>query len=366
MNGSGTTDPGWPNSLETAGEEASRWLDYVCPACKGELERREGAYSCEPCQATYPVLVGIPDFRVFDDPYIDLEDDRSKAQRIAEEFDRTDFAGLIDFYWSITSHNHPHLVRRYVRHALTAVERGRETLALLEGSIPLRVSGPDRRCLEIGCGTGGFVVASHEQFGHVVGIDIAFRWLVVAKKRLQAAGASAQLVCCCAEELPFEDARFDLVVAGDVLEHTRTQRELIEEAHRSLRTNGVFLAATPNRFSLTPEPHVRVWGVGLLPRIFARRYVKWRTGIPYDHIRLVSRFELRRIVRRTAFRTCEIRLPTFGEGEQEGLSPRERRLIRLYHRLKDWPLVHQFLLVFGPVLQLVCQRRDLPGDTRSP
>ena len=179
-----------------------RWLDYVCPVCKGELAHGEDAYSCDPCRATYPVLAGIPDFRIFDDPYIDLEDDRSKAQRIAEEFDRRDFEGLIDFYWSITPHNHPHLVQRYVRHALTAVERGKEALRLLEGSIAHRVSGPDKRCLEVGCGTGGFVVASHERFGHVVGIDIAFRWLVVAKKRLEAAGVSAQLVCCCAEALP--------------------------------------------------------------------------------------------------------------------------------------------------------------------
>lgn len=348
----------WPSTIEAPEQDTSRYLGYVCPICKGELEVMDRAYRCRPCDRAYPVEVGIPDFRIFDDPYIEQEEDREKAKRIAAEFANCDFEGLIEFYWSITPHNHPELVRRYVRHALTAVERGRQSLEKIEAMVSHRISGDNKRCLEIGCGTGGFLVASKERFGHVVGIDIAFRWLVVARKRLQEAGLSCQLVCCCAEALPFREAEFDLSVAGDVIEHTLTQREMIAEQYRVLRPNGVFFAATPNRLSLTPEPHVRLWGVGWMPRALQLKYVPWRKGIPYHHIKLVSRFELQGLVRQTPFRECRILLPSFSEGEQDGLSSLERVLVKMYHTFKDWPLIHHFLLVCGPVLHLFCTRRD--------
>src|SRR5262245_25081957 len=107
----------WPTAIAPPEEDTSQYLGYVCPKCKGDLEVLDNAYRCGPCERTYPVEVGIPDFRVFDDPYIEQDDDREKAKRIAAEFETRDFEGLIDFYWSITPHNHPNLVKRYVRHA---------------------------------------------------------------------------------------------------------------------------------------------------------------------------------------------------------------------------------------------------------
>ena len=57
-------------------------MTFVCPRCKGPLLTQENAYTCEACNATYPVVMGIPDFRVFDDPWIEKEDDYAKAARI--------------------------------------------------------------------------------------------------------------------------------------------------------------------------------------------------------------------------------------------------------------------------------------------
>jgi SAM-dependent methyltransferase len=344
-----------------AAEPRTGFLDYVCPKCKGTLQSLPESYFCGPCAKHYPVVMGIPDFRVFPDPYITFRDDWEKAKRIVERFPHTDFRGLVDYYWSITPESPRDLVQRYVRHAVTAVERGRRSLDSIEADLPHLKPGPDRRALEVGCGTGGFLVAAAERFGHAVGIDIAFRWLVIAKKRLEELGADAQLVCCCAEYLPFPEQQFDLEVASDVIEHTATQEDLIRAAYHALRPGGAFYAATPNRYSLTPEPHVRVWGVGWLPRRWMKAYVQWRRGIPYEHIRLLSSLELRRMVRRTPFGRCRIVLPTFSASEQEGLSARERRLISLYHKMKDWPLIRSALLVCGPVLQLICVREDAAG-----
>jgi hypothetical protein len=92
-------------------------------------------------------------------------------------------------------------------------------------------------------------------------------------------------------------------------------------------------------------------------------YARWARGVPYEHIRLLSFFELQRLVRHTPFRRGTIRLPAFSDGEQEGLSARERSLVHIYHKLKDWPLIRQVLLVVGPVLQLVCVREKRAGPS---
>jgi len=76
--------------------------------------------------------------------------------------------------------------------------------------------------------------------------------------------------------LPFPDASFDIVYAGNVLEHTEDPLKVVEEAVRVLRPGGVFQAEIPNYLSyfeghyMVPQPPliwrwmlplwVRLWG----------------------------------------------------------------------------------------------------------
>jgi SAM-dependent methyltransferase len=302
------------------------------------------------------VVLGIPDFRVFPDPYIAPEDDWHKGRRLQERAAKTDFRGLLEYYWSITPEEPRDLVSRYVRYDMAGAARGRHTLEVIERRLPACGAEPGRRVLELGCRTGGFLVAAAERGAQVTGIDIAFRWLVVARKRLEELALPGQVACCCAQQLPFTDSAFDLVAGGNVLEHTVDQESLIREAHRVLRPAGAFFALTCNRFSLAGEPHVRVWGVGFLPRRWMSAWVRLVRGHPYRHVRLVSVFELRRMLSRTPFQSCRIELPEVSEAEQEGLAPRERALVALYNRLKSWPVLRWLLLLFGPLLQVLCVR----------
>jgi SAM-dependent methyltransferase len=313
------------------------------------------------------VVLGIPDFRVFPDPYIGLAEDREKAARLAEQARRTDFRGLLEHYWAITPGTPPDLARRYVRHALAAADRGRHLL----GELP---AGP-ARLLEIGCGTGGLLLGWLDCPGHLqgdwggerqprppiappgaVGVDIALRWLVVARKRLEEANRTVPLVCACAEALPFRERAFDLVVANDVLEHVASPKRTLREAHRVLRPGGHFFAATPNRLALRPDPHVRLWGVGWLPRRWRETYVSWRRGVPYRHVRLLSGFELARLGRHSPFGHCQLTLPTFSLEELAGLPAGERWLTGVYHRLRTWPVCRQLFFVLGPAFHAECVR----------
>ncbi len=337
-------------------EDASLFPDYCCPLCKGPVTASPGAYRCAPCAKEYPVLLGIPDFRVWEDPYLGFDDDRQRARMMSERFPDTDFTGLLEYYWSISDSDRK-LARRYLRYALTAVERSRRFLDSIVDDMSGLTDDP-RMVIELGCGTGGFLVAAAGRFDRVIGVDIALRHLIVAKKRLDERRVRAELVCCCAEHLPFHGASFDVAVASDVIEHSKNQRKFFTETHRVLLSGGLFFAVTQNRFSLAPEPHVRVWGVGFLPRRWMKPYVRMVRGVAYDHIRLLSFFELRRMLLRSRFGGCRISLPTFSGPELSGLPVWERTLALLYNRIKNLPVARTLLLVFGPALRLFCVKRD--------
>lgn len=351
------TPPGY------VGPRADGQLDprYVCPRCKRELvyaTPRE-RYTCTACSARYPVVLGIPDFRVFPDPWIDYEDDYAKARQLMAHSEELDFAGLLQYYWEITPNTPPDLAQRYIRHILGGVDRGRTSLAMIEQTASIN---PDAPFLELGCGTGGFLVAAAERYEQVVGIDIAFRWLVIARKRLEEAGCeNVPLVCCCAEYLPFPDGTFGLVVASDVIEHTTGQEDLVRSALRALRPDGVFFFATPNRFSLTPEPHVRVWGVGFLPRALMPAWVRLVKGIPYQHIRLLSIFELHRVLRRAGAERYRIILPRISSEELPRYGPWERRGVGLYHALLRFPWARAAFFVVGPFFHVLVRRTSSDG-----
>lgn len=315
---------------------------------------RPGRYGCEACAAEYPVVLGIPDFRVFPDPYLAREADWEKGRLLAERAATCDFRGLLEHYWALTPETPPELAQRYVRHDLVGVARGRQALHAAEQAAPDRVIGPGCDVVELGCRAGGLLVAAARCGARVVGIDVAFRWLIVARKRLEEERLAARLVCACAQFLPFREGVADVVVAGHVLEHTHDVPGLLREAHRALRAGGTFVASTCNRFSLAGEPHVRLLGVGFLPRRFMPAYVRRRRGVVYQHVRLVSPFELRRLARRSPFGGGRIRPPGLDPGELEGLGSRERRLARAYLALRNWRVSRALLCVLGPLLELVC------------
>jgi ubiquinone/menaquinone biosynthesis C-methylase UbiE/uncharacterized protein YbaR (Trm112 family) len=330
--------------------------EYCCPQCKGALAAESERFRCTTCARSYPIVLGIPDFRVFPDPYIDIDADHRKGRRIAERARESDFRALVEYYWSITPEEPPEMARRFTVQALMAADRGRHLLDTQSTIRSQLERGSVTRVLDLGSRTGGLLLAVAERTDQVVGIDIAFRWLIIARKRLEEAGRFAQLVCCCAEWLPFRESTFDLALAENLLEHTARQQQCIEEAHRVLKPGGIFFATTWNRMALAPEPHARLWGIGWLPRALAKRYVKLRKGVSYDHVRLLSVFGLARMVRRTPFRRCAIVLPTFSPAELKSLSSAQRLAIGCYHRIKDWPLFRRLLRILAPVLHLVCVR----------
>jgi SAM-dependent methyltransferase len=134
--------------------------------------------------------------------------------------------------------------RRYRRHhryrTETFVYGGGERAELFRRY----VGGPGRRVLDVGCRYGALTRA-YLKGNHVVGIDVD-RLALDDAARL---GIETQWVDA-EEGLPFEAASFDVVVAGELLEHVRDPAALVGEARRVLRPGGTFVGSVPNGFRL--------------------------------------------------------------------------------------------------------------------
>lgn len=336
-------------------------LPICCPLCKGDLSKNDETFTCNHCEKRYPIISGIPDLRVFGDPYLGFEDDYKRSRLIVENFHRFDFPRLLEFYWNNSPETPNHLRKKFIRSVLLGDLKGKAILSILD-SCEAEGRGKPKDVLEIGCGTGWFLVSAAKKYPTLVGTDIALRWLIIAKKRFEEAGIEIPLVCCCAEYLPFSDESFDLVVLYATLEHTRQQEQVVSESHRVLRSTGKLFLSTPNRYSLSVEPHVYIWGVGFLPRSWMHKYVKFRKGVDYKNIRLLSFFELKGMLKKVFSNVC-FSLPDAVDVSLANFSRWRRFQVKIYRLLNKLSLGKAFLFLFGPMYHIFCQKKGT-GETK--
>jgi SAM-dependent methyltransferase len=137
------------------------------------------------------------------------------------------------------------LSERYGEHHRTA--RGREFVYAGAERVELfrrYVGGPGRRVLDLGCRYGA-LTKEYAAGNEVVGVDVDREALAeAAKLGIETRWADVD------EPLPFEDGSFDVVVAGELLEHVRDPGRLAGEAERLLRPGGTFVGSVPNAFRL--------------------------------------------------------------------------------------------------------------------
>jgi SAM-dependent methyltransferase len=106
------------------------------------------------------------------------------------------------------------------------------------------VGRPGKRVLDVGCRYGA-LTRSYVTGNDVVGVDVDREALAeAAKLGIETHWADADA------PLPFPDESFDVVVAGELLEHIRYPAGLVDEAARVLRPGGRLVASVPNGFRL--------------------------------------------------------------------------------------------------------------------
>jgi SAM-dependent methyltransferase len=331
---------------------------FVCPACRAELHHRTGAderYRCVACDRVYPVVIGIPDFRLRPDPWIGLEADREKGMALEAETLDADFETTVRAYWARTPGTPRDQAERFTQFVVSAEPRAAEWLARASAG-----DVPREWWLDVGCGTADLVLAGARRGQRMIGIDIAFRWLVVARRRLQRAGVSAPLVCCNGEHLPFPDRSFRRVVSLGTLEHSLDADALVAEAARVLAPNGWLHVRTVNRFSLLPEPHVGVWGVGFVPRRWADAYVRWRSGQRYEHHRPLSPREIRSAARASGLRDVRVAAATLLSADRARLGALAA-VAPAYELARRTPALGRLVSWGAPLLDLEARRASESG-----
>ena len=109
-------------------------------------------------------------------------------------------------------------------------------VALASHPIPLRV-------LDVGCGTGALLRQMNARLPNVlelVGVDPAIEMIRIARERSE---GIEQFIQANAEQLPFEDGHFDLVVSTSSFDHWVDQARGVAEAARVLHPDGRFVVA---------------------------------------------------------------------------------------------------------------------------
>ena len=339
-----------------------RGLRFVCPLCRGKLFVSETSYSCEACRKTFGVHAGIPDFRVFPDPYLDFREDRERTEIVLSGLEKYDLKKLLDYYWRFSDITPEDLRSKFIQSALRGEERARAAVeAFGRGGSTGYMSG--NRILEIGSGTGNYLTAVIGKCECVVGTDIAMRWLHVSRRRFMDKGVPVPpLVCCCAEYLPFADGSFDRIAATSTLEFVKDQRKVMSEAARVLQAGGKFYLNSVNRYSLAQDPYCLLWGVGFVPRRWQAKYVFWRRLSIYN-TRLLSFIEFQRLAS-SFFGTPEFMLPDISPNLMNQFSLFRRLEIRVYQFLKSFHIFSRILRHVGPGWEVVLKKPDSLG-TRS-
>jgi ubiquinone/menaquinone biosynthesis C-methylase UbiE len=120
--------------------------------------------------------------------------------------------------------------------------------------------------LDVGCGTGSLALVAQEQVGEraeVVGVDASPNMIRRATMKAHRAGVGAKFIDGYAQELPFPDAHFDVVVNTLMLHHLprEDRRLVVREMHRVLKPGGRLLTV-----DFVPSGHKR----GIVARIHGR------------------------------------------------------------------------------------------------
>jgi len=337
-------------------------LNVRCPRCGRCLPAPADEATSITCFSahTFPVICGIPDLRESTAPtcWADARTipEAELVGRMALHFHTSSLEALVNEYvcalrlpLRLKEATRSYMLEAHLREAWGVKYMEfchiRNSRSWLQG----------KAAWEAGCGAGGSVLHLVGRFEQVVGTDVDLAALLVAKKRCELQGVrSIILIAAALEQDIFSAETFDAIKCTDVLEHVEDPGLACVRLASALNSSGMAFVLTPNKWSfVTPEPHVRLWGVQFLPARLADRYVAWRIGIPYRNVaRLMSYGRFLRILKATGLRVV------FVPFEDKHLNPTSRRgrLIKLLFDRSPLRWMSAAMRYVQPSLEAVCFR----------
>lgn len=325
-------------------------LVLVCPNCRSPLDKRETHYACRSCAVEYSSWLGAISLICRRDEELD-----STTRQLLDAFSGSSFDDLLRLRTPAFSTTHPKLLERYRAYRQNMMERGRAFYEMARAYAESQeASIGSSHAIALGCGVGASMLCMARDFDHVIGIDPSLPDLVLARKTCDELGiTNVTLAHCLGERMPVQYGKADLIIAENVLEHVPDLGSVLKEVGRALKPGAIFVGDCANRFNiLRPEPHVHLWGVGLLPRKCQAPYVKWRRNFDgYDRtVHLKSYRQLLVEMRKRVGTESTVELP---KAAAFGFSRRIDTVLGLINRVS---LLKVLLLWIFPVFVAVGRR----------
>lgn len=110
------------------------------------------------------------------------------------------------------------------------------------------------RLLDIGCGTGGFVLEMKKRGFETYGVDISSKACRLAREK-----GLSNIYQGTLEKPKFPDNYFDVITLWHVLEHLPYPDSILSEIHRIIKKDGILLLEVPNIESLPFKIFKRYW-----------------------------------------------------------------------------------------------------------
>jgi SAM-dependent methyltransferase len=157
----------------------------------------------------------------------------------------------------------------------------------LDGEVRFLEALPQGRVLDVGCGSGDWMVFMKGLGWRVTGVDFDENAVKVARAR------DLDITCGALEEQNYPDNTFDAVALSHVIEHVPDPIQTLAECLRILKPGGKLAVDTPNASSLShrmfkqdwrglePPRHLHLFSNQSLPSLLARAGFKNVTILPH-------------------------------------------------------------------------------------
>ena len=134
----------------------------------------------------------------------------------------------------------------YEFHHSVEREDGFSIMKKQRGQLLQKFIGTGKIVLDVGCRDGALTQFFSEG-NNVLGVDIDKKSLIKAKEKL---GIETIHMDLNDDWSVLENRKFDIIFAGEVLEHVYYPRDMIKKIKEHLNDGGIFIGSVPNAFSL--------------------------------------------------------------------------------------------------------------------
>jgi len=184
-------------------------IEFICPSCKGVLFESEKEFHCSSCNSSYPKNNKIIDFR------------GNRQDYYFNPISSDDMDGLIK---KIKLDTWVETVQTFIKLVSSKRPAGWIDNLVVDGRYAwkffLNLNG-EKTLLDIGCGLGNLVSNLAPHMGKTYAMDLTYKRLEFAEKRIAAFNASDDCIFIAGGDqqyLPFPDNSIDCVTLSGVLE----------------------------------------------------------------------------------------------------------------------------------------------------